>query len=232
MLVKNWMRKGVITLDVDDSMHKAVGLMREYRPPLLPVMKEGGLVGVVTDRDLKRASASDATALELHELLYLTAKIRVEDIMTKNPITIPPDYTLEEAAAKLLVNNISGMPVVDEHDKIVGIISKQEIFLALISLTGFGKRGIHLAFDVEDRPGSIKEVTDVIRDYGGRLVSLLSSYERARAGNRRLYVRAWAIDRSKVPDMLDDLRKVATLLYIIDHRDNKREEYINLNQVA
>ena len=70
---------------------------------MLPrLVKKGKLVGIVTDRDLKEASASDATTLEIHELLYLLSKIKVIEIMTKTPITMPPDYTIEEAAQILL----------------------------------------------------------------------------------------------------------------------------------
>ena len=58
MLVKNWMSKTVITTDVNDSMNKVMDLMKEHDIGMVPVMKKGKLVGIVTDRDLKRASAS------------------------------------------------------------------------------------------------------------------------------------------------------------------------------
>jgi acetoin utilization protein AcuB len=226
MLVKYWMKRNVTTVDEADSLQKAIVVMRETGQPLVPVLKEGTLVGVITDRDVKRASASDATAMEIHELANLITKLTVGDVMTRSVITVPPDYTLEEAAAQLLINNVSGMPVVDDEGKIGGIISQREMFLALLSLTGFGKQGIQLAVEVEDRPGSIKEVTDAVRSRGGRLVSLLTSYERARSGYRRVYVRAWAIDRTAIQTMLDEIRKKARLLYFVDHRDNSREEYV------
>ena len=232
MLVKYWMNKDVVTVDVDDSMQAAISQMRKHAKNLLPVLKKGNLVGVITDRDLKRASASDATALEIHELAYLISKIKCGDIMTKNVVTVPPDFTLEEASAQLLMRNISGMPVVDEKGKIVGTISQQEIFLALISLTGFGKKGMQLALEVEDRPGSIKEITDIIRDYGGRLVSLLTSYETAHPGHRRLYVRTWAVDRKRVSEMIADLKQKARLLYIVDHSEGKREEFVGSSWAA
>ncbi|MEJ2717612.1 MAG: CBS and ACT domain-containing protein [Deltaproteobacteria bacterium] len=232
MLVKYWMRKAVITVDADDSMHEALTRMKEYFVPLLPVLKEGRLVGVITDRDLKRASASDATTLEIHELLFLLAKVKARDIMTKNPITVSPDYTLEETASVLLKNNISGAPVLDDQGRVVGTISHREIFKALISLTGLEKRGLQFAFQVEDRPGSIREVTDVIRAYGGRLVSIMTSYERAPAGQRHVYVRAYQIDRAQIPQLEGELREKAKLLYMVDHRENRREEYIEASRVA
>lgn len=226
MLVKYWMKTNVAMVDETDPLQRAITVMRERLQPLIPVTYDGALVGVITDRDVKRASASDATALEIHELAYLIAKLTVRDAMTRSVITIPPDYTLEEAAAQLLINNISGAPVVDDKGKILGIISQREIFLALLSLTGFGKRGIQLAVEIEDRSGTIKEVTDVVRNHGGRLVSLLTSYDRARPGHRRLYVRAWAVDRDGMQAMVEEIKKMAVLLYLVDHRDNRREEYV------
>ncbi|MFP4087956.1 MAG: CBS domain-containing protein [Desulfobacteraceae bacterium] len=98
--------------------------------------------------------------------------------MTKNPITVPFDFTVEEAAEVLMKNKICGAPVVDETGEVVGTITKEDMFRVLISLTGVGRRGIQFAFQVEDSPGSIKEVADIIRRYGGRMVSILSTYER------------------------------------------------------
>jgi acetoin utilization protein AcuB len=225
MLVKYWMRKDVVSIDVNDSMHQAINLMKQHQVSMLPVTKAGSLVGVVTDRDVKRASASDATTLEIHELIYLLSQIKIREIMTRDPITVPPDFTLEETAAVLLKNNISGAPVV-AGDTLVGIINQMDLFRALISLSGLEKRGVQFAFQLQDSPGSIKEVTDVIRSYGGRLVSILSSYDRAPAGSRYVYVRSYGLDRATLPKLMEELRGKATLLYVVDHKEDKREEFV------
>ena len=223
MLVKDWMSKTVITVDINDSMQGAMKLLKENAIPMLPVTKKGKLVGIITDRDLKRASPSDATTLEIHELLFLVAKITVKDIMTKDPITIPYNYTVEEAAEILLKNKISGAPVVDDDGQIVGTITKGDLFRVLISLTGVGKRGIQFAFQVEDLPGSIKELADIIRKYGGRMVSILSTYEHVPKGFRKVYIRMYGVERNQLPKLEDELRKKAELLYVVDHRENRRE---------
>jgi acetoin utilization protein AcuB len=225
MLVNHWMSKQVITVDANDSMNKAIHLLKEHNIKMLPVMEKGKLVGIVTDRDLKRSSASDATSLEIHELLYLISKIKVKDIMTKNPITIPLDYTIEEAAEVLLKHNISGVPVIDHHGNIIGIITQNDIFRTLISLTGVEKKGIQFGLEVEDRPGSIKEVSDIIRQYGGRMASILTSYDFAPQGFRRLYIRMYAIDRFKLNKLKESLREKASLLYMVDRREVVRETY-------
>ena len=225
MLVRNWMSKSVITVEETDSMHDAMKLLKEHDIRMLPVMREGKLVGIVTDRDLKRASASDATTLEVHELIFLISQIKVKNIMTKSPITVPFDYTVEETAEILLRNKISGAPVVDHDGQVVGTITQTDLFNALISLTGVGKRGIQFALQIEDRPGSIKEVADIIRKYGGRMVSILSTYERVPEGYRKVYIRNYGIERSKLPQLKEDLKDEATLLYMVDHQENKREIY-------
>ncbi|KPJ75630.1 MAG: hypothetical protein AMJ54_14460 [Deltaproteobacteria bacterium SG8_13] len=223
MLVKNWMSKKVITIDVDDSMSDAIRKMREHNVKILPVLKKGRLTGIVTDRDMKRASASDATSLEIHELLYLLSTIKVKDIMSREPVTVPDDFTIEEAADVLLQKKISGAPVLAPNGQMEGIITRSDIFLALLNLSGFGKRGIQFAFEIEDRPGSIKELTDVIRDYGGRMASILSTYEGAAEGSRNVYIRMYGIDRKRMDDLEGQLRSRARMLYMVDHRDNKRK---------
>jgi acetoin utilization protein AcuB len=180
-------------------------------------------VGVLTDRDLKRASASDATLLEVHELLHLLTRVKVRDIMSRKPVTVPDTYTIEEAAEVLHDHQFSGAPVLDDKGRMVGIVTQQDLFKALMSLAGVKRRGVHLAFETEDRPGSIKELADIVRRYGGRLASILSSYDRAPQGFRHVFIRAYQLDRETIPAMLDELGKAARLLYLVDHRENRRE---------
>lgn len=223
MLVRNWMNPTVISTEAQASMAEALNLMKENQIKTLPVFDRETLVGVVTDRDLKRASASDATLLEIHELLHLLARIKVRDIMSRNPITIPDTYTVEEAAEVLRDHHISGAPVMDAKGRMVGMISQNDLFNALMSLTGVKRRGIHLAFEVEDRPGSIKDLADIIRRYGGRMASILSSYDRAPQGFRHVYIRAYQVDREKIGAMIEELQAAAKLRYLVDHREKRRE---------
>ena len=230
MLVKNWMSKNVISIDLEDSMSHAVSLLKEHKVRMLPVTKKGKLVGVVSDSDLKRASASDATTLDMHELLYLLSKVKIKDIMSKNPVTVPPDYTVEETAEVLMKKKISGVPVVDKAGEIVGIITRDDLFKVLIALSGLGKKGIQFAFKVEDRPGSIKELSDIIRNYGGRIASILGSYERVPAGFRVVYLRAYDLKREQMPRLVEELNGKALMLYMVDHREDKRQIFHNLGE--
>jgi acetoin utilization protein AcuB len=223
MLVQDWMNTHVITLDVNDSMKDAARVFEENNLDMAPVVDGGNLIGVLTDGDIKRASASDATVLGAHELHYLLARIKVKDIMSRHPVTLDTLNTVEEAAALFLEKDISGAPVLDGKKRIVGTITQREIFRVLISLTGIGKRGIQFAFVLEDRPGSIKEVGDLIREYGGRMVSILSSYEQAPPGRRNVYIRMHSIDRERLAELMARLDEKVELVYMLDHREGKRE---------
>lgn len=223
MLVREWMSKEVITIDADETMQRAIGLLKEHYIRMLPVMKNKKLVGIITDRDLKRASASDATSLEIHELLFLIGKIKLKDIMTPKPITVPWDFTVEEAAEVLLKNKISGTPVTGPQGDVIGIITKSDIFKVFISLAGIGKRGIQMAIQIEDRAGSMNGITRAVRDLGGRMVSILTSYEKVPDGFRNVYIRFFDLDRSVLETLKENISEISKLLYIVDHRENKRD---------
>jgi acetoin utilization protein AcuB len=223
MLIRNFMTKDVITIDAEESMPKAIQLLKQRKINMMPVTQQGRLVGVITDRDLKQASPSEATDLATHELKYLLNKIKVKDIMTKKVITIPSDFTIEEAAEILMNEDISGAPVVNANGDIEGVITSTDLYKALISLSGLGRKGIQFAFQIEDRPGSIKELTDIIRAAGGRIASIMSSYDRVREGWRNVFIRAYDVNRDILPQLIKDLQNQATMLYMVDHKENKRE---------
>jgi acetoin utilization protein AcuB len=215
MLVKGWMTSDVMTIDEDTSMMKASQIMKENNIRRLPVMHKGKLVGMITDRDIKEASPSKATTLDVHELYYLLSELKVKDIMSKNVFTIGSEETVEKAAVKMLEHRISGLPVVNDKGKVVGVITQGDIFKVLVSLTGIYRGGIQFAFNLEDRPGSIKEVGDLIRKHGGRMVSILTSYDMCDEGCRHVYIRIKDIPDDKLKALTDDLDKNFILLYTV-----------------
>ncbi len=225
MLVKNWMTKNVISIDVDESMQHAIYKMKDRKIRLLPVMSGDRLVGIVSDRDLKRASPSDATTLDMHEMLYLTSRIRIKDLMVEKPITVPPDYTIEEAAQLLLEHRISGLPVVDSRGKVAGIVTRSDIFRALISIAALGKKGIQVALRVEDRPGPIKKIREIVGSFDARTASILSAAENAPEGFLNVYFRIYDLEREKAPALIEEIGKVGIILYVVDHRNNQRVVY-------
>ena len=203
MLVKDWMTTDPITVTPDTSVMKASQVMRENNIRRLPVVDEmGAPVGMLTDRDLKEASPSKATTLDVHELYYLLSELKVKDIMTRNVVTIRPEDTVERAAVIMLEHKITGFPVVADG-RVVGVLSQGDIFRVLTSITGIYRGGTVFSLKLEDRPGSIKEVADIIRKHGGRMVSILSSYDLVEEGCRNVAIRIMDLP----PDRLNELRK-------------------------
>jgi acetoin utilization protein AcuB len=224
MLVINWMSTRLVSVDPEESMSQAIRLIKENHIGRLPVIDQSGkLVGILSDKDLKRAGASDATALEVHELAYLLSRVKVKDIMTPRPKTVHMYDTIEEAALLMLENKISGVPVVDDAGAVLAMLTQSDIFRALIALTGVTRGGVQFALDLPDEAGSIKQAADVVRKYGGRMVSILSSYDRVAEGRRRVYFRMKNLDRSKLMQIKDELSQVGVLLYIIDTREHTKE---------
>jgi len=225
MLVINWMSKPPITVNVNATLQDAILLLKKHDIHMLPVVENDQIMGVITDRDIKQASTSDVVSLENDELIKSISRIKIKAIMNKRPITVPYDYTLEETAVLMFVHKISGVPVINPEGKLVGVFTKNDLFRAFISLTGMNKRGIQFAFRLKDHPGAIKEVTDIIRDYGGRIASMLSTCERAEKGYLNVYVRAYDLDLPSRHRIREIIRDKGTLLYLVDFEENKREMY-------
>jgi acetoin utilization protein AcuB len=219
MLVKDWMSKDPITITDDTSMMKAIHLMKQNRFRRLPVLQEGRLVGIVSDRDLKEASPSKATTLDVHELYYLLSELQVKDIMTYDPITVAPDDTVEHAAQLMLDNTISGVPVVDEQGGVVGILTQSDVFRAFMHITGILQGGVQFAIRLEDKPGLIKEVVDLLRSKGARFVSLLTSYTSAQEGYRDIYLRVKNLSPEAIQAAEKELATPHEVLYVKQEGD-------------
>ncbi len=189
MLVRDWMKKDVITIDAHASVIDAVHLLKEKGIRRLPVLKNGKLVGIVTDRDLKDFTPSKATTLDIYELRYLLSKASVEEAMTPDPITVPTDLPIENVAAIMHDKKISGLPVMDENGDLAGIITETDVFELLVSLSGVRQGGIRVCMPIEDKSGSAKAVADIIRKYGGKIEAILINYEKVAPGYRDLIIR-------------------------------------------
>ncbi len=112
MKVEELMVREIIAAKETDTLNTAAKLMKENGIKHLPVVnEENSLVGIVTDRDIKRASASDASRLEIHEMLYLLDKISMSQVMTRNPVTGSPVMTVQEAAAVIVKHKIGCLPI-------------------------------------------------------------------------------------------------------------------------
>ena len=223
MMVKNWMSQPAITVDAEALVEDADRLAKRHEIRMLPVMQNGRLVGIVTHRDIKIASGSVANSGIIEDGRDLLAGIKVRTIMTPEAVTVSENDTLEETVETFLIHRISGAPVVDQQQQVIGVITKSDLFQLILILTGYGRKGLQLAIEVKDMPGSIKSITDIIRDYGGRISSILSTCERADKGYRNLYIRVFDIDQPSLHHLKKIITKRATLLYVVNYNEKKRE---------
>jgi len=215
MLVQGWISSQVISVDEEASMMKAYVLMKENNIRRLPVVRKGKLVGIVTDTDLKEACPSTATTLDIYEINYLLSEVKVKESMSKDVIYVKPDETVEFAAVLMLENKISGLPVVNNQQNLIGVITQTDIFKALIHISGVYKGNVQFALCLEDKPGSVKEVGDVIRSFGGRMVSIVTSYDLADEGYRNVYIRIKSMEHEKLAQLVKTLEEKFTVLYTV-----------------
>jgi acetoin utilization protein AcuB len=225
MLVRNWMCRSPIIFKADAPLQEAIDLLAKQEVHMLPVVDKDQLSGVITDSDIKRASTSEVFSLEDPELAKSISRIKVKAIMNNKPVTVREDHTIEEAAAMLFVHDISGAPVVNQSGKVVGIITKNDIFRSVISLTGIKKKGIQFGLKLKDRPGAIKEITDLIREYGGRVASILSTGRGDEEVYFNVYIRAYGLDLPNRLRLKEAIKSKAEMLYAVDHEENTREIY-------
>ncbi|MBU0973521.1 MAG: CBS and ACT domain-containing protein [Proteobacteria bacterium] len=225
MLIKEWMSKPVITINRDASLADAVKLFQTRVISMLPVLKGGKLVGILTDGDIKKASPSGATTLDRFEISSLMDRLLVESIMSKPVVTIGSDHTVDEAAGIMLSKAISGMPVIDTTGKIEGIITKSDIFRCFVSFTGVSNKGQVFAFNLQDRPGIIKKLTDMVIEYGGRLCSIMTSYDDIEDGFRKVFFHTFDLDSEAFDSLVEKFHGSGQLVYAADLSKGFRKIY-------
>jgi acetoin utilization protein AcuB len=211
MLVQDWMSSELTTVDEDASIIESSKLMKQNGIQHLPVLKKGRLIGIISDRDLKEAQPSKATSLEIHELYYLLDEIKVKSLISPSLFTTTREDTIEKVAAIMLKHHISALPVVGPQGKLEGIITKGDVFRAFVSISGIHQAELQFGFELEDRPGSIGEAANTIRAHGGRIVSIVTEYERAAEGFRHVYIRAREVENEDA--LFEELKGKFKVLY-------------------
>lgn len=171
MLVGERMSKPVIYISPDLPINEALNLMKRERIRRTPVVQDGKLVGIVSDKDLLNASPSPATSLSVWEMNYLLSKITVKDVMTRKVLTVSEDTPIEEAARVMADNKIGGMPVM--HDgKVSGIITETDLFKILLEMMGAREKGARVSIMIHERAGVLAELTKAVFEAGGNFIAL------------------------------------------------------------
>lgn len=162
MFVKDCMTTSPITISKGTPILEALEKMKKLKIRQLPVTDKGRLVGLVTERELLTVTPSPATTLSIFEMNYLLSKMVVGEVMVKDPITVSPETTIEEAALIMRENKIACLLVLEEEE-LAGIITKTDIFDAFIEFFGIKKAGVRLVLEIRDRVGAIADITDIMK---------------------------------------------------------------------
>jgi acetoin utilization protein AcuB len=177
---KGFMREKInrnpITIGPESSFYEARALIHDKGIRHLPVVdKNGRLLGIVTDRDIREAAPSDATLLSVQELHYLLGKLKVSSIMTPKEklITITPDNLIEEAVQLMHDHKIGCLPVV-EGEKLYGIFTETDALAHLVDVFGVKEKGTRLTVALEDKPGTMLQVLEVMKNRGVNIISIVT----------------------------------------------------------
>jgi acetoin utilization protein AcuB len=163
MFVRDWMTKNPKTVPSKTPVMEAMQMLREGGYRRLPVVDNGKLVGIATDKDLKEATPSKATTLSVYELNYLLSKLIIKDVMKTSVYSVSESDPVETAALLMEEKKVSGLTVVDAHDKakVVGVLTITDILRAFVTALGLREGGTRLTIRVPDEPGVLAKVTAV-----------------------------------------------------------------------
>lgn len=217
MFVREKMSSPAVTIPPDMPFQDALKLMREKGFRRLPVVNaKGKLIGIVSERDLLYAEPSPASSLSVWELNYLLSQLHVKELMTKDVISTTPDTPIEAAAEIMSTRKIGGLPVVDEENHVVGVITETDIFKAFVEMLATDEPGVRLTLDVPERAGVLAELARAIADLGGNIVGV-GAYASDKPDHRRLLVKVQGVNKGQLVDVLEHLGD-----HVLDARETAR----------
>jgi acetoin utilization protein AcuB len=217
--IKENMQKDPITISPDASFYEARAIIRDKGIRHLPVVdKNHHLVGLITDRDIREAAPSDATSLSVHELHYLLGKLKVSAFMTpKNKlITITPDTIIEKAVQLMHDHKIGCLPIL-EGENFIGIITETDVLGLFVDLFGLKKMGTRLTVALEDKPGQMHGILEVIKNLQVNIIAVASPTYKVQ-GKRMAAVR---IETQDYQPIVNGLKKAGYEVLSVDKWSGK-----------
>lgn len=168
------MTRNPISVPSDATIADAARVMKKNHFHRMLVVDNGKLVGYFSDRDVMRVSPSPATTLSRFEVRELLDKLTVREIMHRKVITVGEDATIEEAALIMYNNKVGGLPVLSDVGAVVGIITATDILKTFVSLMGLPSGRTRLTLEVENRVGTIAEISKICAESGANLDSMIT----------------------------------------------------------
>jgi acetoin utilization protein AcuB len=171
VLIRERMSRPVISITPDMPINDALAMFRKERIRRAPVIKDGKLVGIVSERDLLYASPSAVTVLSVWEMHYMMSKVNVRQVMSKKVLTVKEDTPIEEAARIMADSKIGGLPVMGSAGRVTGIITETDLFKVFLELMGARRKATRVTALISDNPNQLSKVTKAIAQHGGNFIS-------------------------------------------------------------
>ena len=131
--IRFWMRAPAVTIGTAAPLSEALALMREHDIRRLPAtLDTGELRGIITQGDIRGADVLRVAGLDPVDIAAALRHVTVADVISQDPLTVTPETGLREAALLMIENKIGGLPVVDDDNVVVGIITESDLFEALL----------------------------------------------------------------------------------------------------
>ena len=146
MRIRDVMTKNPITVDSETLILDALKIMKENNIRRLPVVESGRLVGIVTQKDLNEAAPAPTSRTSAYEFQYFLSKMKVKEVIKRDPVTLRSDTPFEEALKIGKKNNISSFPVLDDG-KLVGITTESDIVRFLTRVLGLEEEGTRITIE-------------------------------------------------------------------------------------
>ena len=173
MYVKDHMTKNPVTVTPDTSVSKVLELMQKGHFHRVPVVDENGVLqGLITEGVVTEASGQNTTSLSIFELNYLLSRTSVKEIMIKDVKTVTENQFVEQAAQLMLDARINVLPVVDDENKVIGIITEKDIFKTFVDLLGLKQQGTKFVIKMENKPGLLAKAASLLAENDANVEAL------------------------------------------------------------
>ena len=175
MFVTEMMKTDLVAVKAETTLAEARTLMQERNFRHLPVVDaDGKLVGIVTDRDMRDAQPSSLLDEESYQkTLDRVMQHTVAEIMTAEPMTVAPYYTLQDTLVMIGRKKVGALPVVDEDGYLKGIMSTRDLLRAFVNIMGIEEPGTLLCILVDEQPGQLKKIVDIAAEENVSMGSVL-----------------------------------------------------------
>ena len=168
------MTKHPVTVSSATKVDEAIHLLKKHNIRRLPVVDDGKLVGIVTDKDLMRVTPSAATTLAKYEINSLLAGISIGEIMSKSVISVNESAPIEEAALLMSRNRVSGLPVTSDVGAVVGVITETDIFDAFVNIMDLEEGKTRITLEVADKVGVVCDLAGIVSEAGYNIDSFVT----------------------------------------------------------